>query len=55
VADRVRAGIIGTRFMGTVHARAVRTAGGAISRIAARITEAVPASSRSSSWIEVEP
>jgi predicted dehydrogenase len=33
VADRVRAGIIGTGFMGTVHSRAVRRSGGVLSRI----------------------
>jgi predicted dehydrogenase len=32
VADRVRAGIIGVRFMGTVHARAIRRSGGVVSR-----------------------
>ena len=30
MADRIRAGIIGTGFMGTVHARAIRRAGGVI-------------------------
>ena len=33
MADRVRAGIVGVGFMGTVHARAVRRAGGVVSRI----------------------
>jgi predicted dehydrogenase len=33
MADRVRSGIIGVGFMGTVHARAVRRAGGIVSRI----------------------
>src|SRR4051812_19423881 len=32
VADRVRAGIIGVGFMGTVHARAIRRSGGVVSR-----------------------
>src|SRR3954447_22191068 len=30
VSPRVRAGIVGVRFMGTVHARAVRRAGGVV-------------------------
>ncbi len=33
MADRIRAGIVGVGFMGTVHARAVRRAGGVVSRI----------------------
>jgi predicted dehydrogenase len=33
MADRVRAGIVGAGFMGTVHARAVRSAAGVVSRI----------------------
>ena len=33
MADRVRAGIVGVGFMGTVHGRAVRRAGGVVSRI----------------------
>src|SRR3954469_10695957 len=33
MADRIRAGIVGVGFMGTVHARAVRRAGGSVSRI----------------------
>jgi predicted dehydrogenase len=33
MTDRVRAGIVGTGFMGTVHARAIRRAGGVVSRI----------------------
>ena len=33
MTDRVRAGIVGVGFMGTVHARAVRRAGGVVSRI----------------------
>jgi len=32
VADRVRAGIVGVGFMGTVHARAIRRAGGVVVR-----------------------
>src|SRR5436305_11216273 len=33
MSDRVRAGIIGTGFMGTVHARAVRRGLGVVSRV----------------------
>jgi predicted dehydrogenase len=33
MTDRMRAGIVGVGFMGTVHARAVRRAGGVVSRI----------------------
>ncbi|MGY1602237.1 Gfo/Idh/MocA family protein [Geodermatophilus sp. SYSU D00815] len=33
MADRVRAGIVGVGFMGTVHARAIRRGGGVVSRI----------------------
>jgi predicted dehydrogenase len=33
VADRVRAGIVGGGFMGTVHARAIRRVGGTVSRV----------------------
>jgi predicted dehydrogenase len=33
MSDRVRAGIVGTGFMGTVHARAVRRAGGVVARV----------------------
>src|SRR5947209_4400753 len=33
MADRMRAGIIGTGFMGTVHARAVRRGLGVVSRV----------------------
>jgi predicted dehydrogenase len=33
VGDRIRAGIVGAGFMGTVHARAVRRAGGTVSRV----------------------
>jgi hypothetical protein len=36
MADRIRAGIVGGGFMGTVHARAVRRAGGIVSPAAAR-------------------
>jgi predicted dehydrogenase len=35
MTDRVRAGIVGAGFMGTVHARAVRAAGGVVARVAA--------------------
>src|SRR3954468_5430638 len=42
VADRVRAGIIGAGFMGTVHARAIRRAGGLV----ARAVGSTPESSR---------
>ncbi|GAB2826397.1 Gfo/Idh/MocA family oxidoreductase [Actinocorallia aurea] len=34
MADRVRAGVIGTGFMGTVHAKAIQRAGGVLSRVA---------------------
>ena len=33
MTDRIRAGIVGTGFMGTVHARAVRRAGAVVSRV----------------------
>jgi predicted dehydrogenase len=33
MSDRVRAGIVGTGFMGTVHARAVRRAGGVVAAV----------------------
>jgi predicted dehydrogenase len=33
MSDRVRAGIVGTGFMGTVHARAVRRAGGVVAGV----------------------
>ena len=33
MTDHVRAGIVGVRFMGTVHARAIRRAGGVVSRV----------------------
>ena len=33
MSDRVRAGIVGTGFMGTVHARAVRQAGGVVAGV----------------------
>jgi predicted dehydrogenase len=36
---RFRAGIIGAGFMGTVHAHAVRAAGGVVSRVAGRTRE----------------
>jgi predicted dehydrogenase len=39
VTDRVRAGIVGVGFMGTVHARAVRRAGGIVARIAGSTPE----------------
>jgi len=42
MTDRIRAGIVGVGFMGTVHARAVRRAGGSVSRIMG----SSPASSR---------
>jgi prephenate dehydrogenase len=34
VTDRIRAGIVGVGFMGTVQARATRRSGGVISRVA---------------------
>lgn len=39
VADRPRSGIIGTGFMGMVHARAVRAAGGRVTAVAASSRE----------------
>ena len=39
MAARFRAGIIGAGFMGTVHAHAVRAAGGVVSRVAGRTPE----------------
>ncbi|MGY1651109.1 Gfo/Idh/MocA family protein [Geodermatophilus sp. SYSU D01119] len=39
MADRIRAGIAGAGFMGTVHARAIRRAGGTVSRVAGSTTE----------------
>jgi predicted dehydrogenase len=43
VADRVRAGIVGAGFMGTVHARAIRRSGGVVSRIVGSTPESSPA------------
>ena len=40
MADRVRAGIVGVGFMGTVHARAVRRSGGTVSRVVGSSPEA---------------
>lgn len=40
MAARFRAGIIGAGFMGTVHAHAVRAAGGVVSRVVGRTPEA---------------
>jgi predicted dehydrogenase len=39
MTDRVRAGIVGAGFIGEVHARAVRAAGGVVTRIAASTPE----------------
>jgi predicted dehydrogenase len=39
MTDRLRAGIIGTGFIGAVHANAVRAAGGVVSRVAAASPE----------------
>jgi predicted dehydrogenase len=39
MADRLRAGIVGAGFMGEVHARAVRAAGGVVARVAASTPE----------------
>lgn len=39
MADHLRAGIIGAGFIGTVHANAVRAAGGLVSRVAASTPE----------------
>ena len=39
MADRIRAGIVGVGFMGTVHARAVRRAGGVVSRVVGSSSE----------------
>jgi predicted dehydrogenase len=39
MTDRVRAGIVGAGFMGEVHARAVRAAGGVVARVAASTPE----------------
>jgi predicted dehydrogenase len=39
MADRIRAGVVGVGFMGTVHARAVRRSGGVVSRIAGSTAE----------------
>ncbi len=33
MGDRIRAGIVGVGFMGTVHARAIRRSGGVVSRV----------------------
>jgi predicted dehydrogenase len=39
MTDRLRAGIVGAGFMGEVHARAVRAAGGVVARVAASTPE----------------
>jgi predicted dehydrogenase len=39
VSDRIRAGIVGAGFMGTIHARAIRRAGGTVSRVASTSPE----------------
>jgi predicted dehydrogenase len=39
MTDRLRAGIVGAGFMGEVHARAVRAAGGMVARVAASTPE----------------
>ena len=39
MTDRIRAGIVGTGFMGTVHARAVRRSGGVVARVAGSTPE----------------
>jgi predicted dehydrogenase len=39
MTDRLRAGIVGAGFMGEVHARAVRAAGGVVARVAASTLE----------------
>ena len=39
MTDRLRAGIVGAGFMGQVHARAVRAAGGMVARVAASTPE----------------
>jgi predicted dehydrogenase len=39
MTDRLRAGIVGAGFMGQVHARAVRAAGGVVARVAASTPE----------------
>src|SRR4029450_2072254 len=39
MADRLRAGIVGAGFMGEVHARAIRRAGGELSVVAASSAE----------------
>jgi predicted dehydrogenase len=43
VADRLRAGIIGTGFMGRVHAHAVRAAGGEVAAVASSSAESAEA------------
>ncbi|MGY1784363.1 Gfo/Idh/MocA family protein [Geodermatophilus sp. SYSU D00698] len=39
MGDRIRAGIVGVGFMGTVHARAVRRGGGVVTRVAGSTPE----------------
>ena len=39
MTDQLRAGIVGAGFMGEVHARAVRAAGGVVARVAASTPE----------------
>jgi len=39
VTDRIRAGIVGVGFMGTVHARAIRRSGGVVSRVVGSTAE----------------
>ena len=44
--DRKRSGIIGTGFIGGVHAAAVRAAGGVVQAVASATPEAGPAAPR---------
>ena len=46
VADQLRAGIIGTGFIGAVHAHAVRAAGGIVSRVTASSPDRAAAAAR---------
>ena len=40
MGSTIRAGVIGTGFMGTVHARAIHAAGATLARVSSHTTEA---------------
>ncbi|MCW2805793.1 MAG: hypothetical protein JWN06_4010 [Propionibacteriaceae bacterium] len=56
MAGKIRAGVIGTGLMGSVHARAIQAAGAPLSMVsghAATLTAAVVQSAASQVWVEV--